>query len=126
MAEERALTEFARVINSDRYQYTESDIFIMEQTQEREAVFDMYFRSTEDNGFAVVSGIREVVNLIEILNNTSEEEKREYFSKIISEQHLVDYLVKMKFTGDIYAMREGELAYANEPVITVKDRKSVV
>lgn len=73
MAEERALTEFARVINSDRYQYTESDIFIMEQTQEREAVFDMYFRSTEDNGFAVVSGIREVVNLIEILNNTSEE-----------------------------------------------------
>ena len=120
MAEERKLTDFARVINSDRYQYTESDIFIMEHSEEREAVFDMYFRSTEDNGFAVVSGIREVVKLVEILNSTSEEEKREYFSKIISEQHLVDYLVKMKFTGDIYAMREGELAYANEPVITVK------
>ena len=120
MAVERTLTDFARVINSDRYQYTESDIFLMEHTEEREAVFDMYFRSTEDNGFAVVSGIREVVNLIEILNNTSEEEKREYFSKIIKEEHLVDYLVKMKFTGDIYAMREGEIAYANEPVITVK------
>ena len=50
------------------------------------------------------------MKLVEILNSTSEEEKREYFSKIISEQHLVDYLVKMKFTGDIYAMREGELA----------------
>ena len=120
MAEERTLTDFARVINSDRYQYTESDIFLMEHSEEREAVFDMYFRSTEDNGLAVVSGVREVVRLIEILNRTSEEEKREYFSKIIKEEHLVDYLVKMKFTGDIYAMREGELAYANEPVITVK------
>ena len=120
MAKERILTEFARVINSDRYQYTESDIFIMEHMENREAIFDMYFRKTEDNGFAVVSGIREVIKLIEILNNTSEEEKREYFSKIIDEDHLVEYLVKMKFTGDIYAMREGEIAYANEPVITMK------
>lgn len=120
MIEERVLTDFARVINSDRYQYTESDIFISEHTEEREAIFDMYFRNTEDNGFAVVSGIKEVVQLIEILNNTSEEEKRKYFSAIIAEKHLVDYLVKMKFTGDIYAMREGEIAYANEPVITIK------
>ena len=61
----------------------------MEHTEEREAVFDMYFRSTEDNGLAVVSGVREVVRLIEILNRTSEEEKREYFSKIIKEEHFV-------------------------------------
>lgn len=116
----KALTDFARVINSDRYQYTESDIFVMENTHEREAIFDMYFRKTEDNGLAVVSGIYEVVELIKILNETSEEEKRKYFSEIIQEQHLVDYLSKLKFTGDIFAMREGEIAYGNEPVLTVK------
>ena len=38
------LTEFARVINSDRYQYTESDIFLMENMQNKIAVFDMFFR----------------------------------------------------------------------------------
>lgn len=38
MIEERVLTDFARVINSDRYQYTESDIFISEHTEEREAI----------------------------------------------------------------------------------------
>ena len=116
----RVLTDFARVINSDRYQYTESDIFVAENSHEREAIFDMYFRKTEDNGLAVVSGIYEVVELVKILNETSEEEKRKYFSEIIQEEHLVDYLSKMKFTGDIFAMREGEIAYANEPVITVK------
>ena len=45
----RVLTDFARVINSDRYQYTESDIFVAENSHEREAIFDMYFRKTEDN-----------------------------------------------------------------------------
>lgn len=120
MEANRVLTDFARVINSDRYQYTESDIFIMENSQEREAVFDMFFRKTEDNGFAVVSGVKEVVDLIKILNETSEKEKRKYFKEIIQEPKLLDYLSKLKFTGDIYAMREGELAYANEPVITIK------
>ena len=105
------LTDFARVINSDRYQYTESDVFLMEGMEKREAVFDMFFRKTEDGGFAVVSGIQEVISLIDILNSTSSEEKRRYFSQIIKEKHLLEYLVEMKFTGEIYAMRDGEIAY---------------
>ena len=120
MGRERVLTDFAKVINSDRYQYTESDIFLMEGMEEKEAIFDMYFRKTEDGGFAVVSGVQEVIELIEILNETTENEKREYFSKIIEEEHLLEYLVKMKFTGDIYAMRDGEIAYPNEPIISIK------
>ncbi len=42
------------------------------------------------------------------------------FQKLIHEEQLVEYLSKIKFTGDIYAMRDGEIAYPNEPVITVK------
>ena len=114
------LTEFARVINSDRYQYTESDIFLMENMQNKIAVFDMFFRKTEDGGFAVVSGIQEVIHLIEVLNTTSEEEKRKYFSKVLEEEHLVDFLSKMKFTGDLYAIQDGEIVYPNEPIITIK------
>ena len=114
------LTEFARVINSDRYQYTESDIFLMENMQNKIAVFDMFFRKTEDGGFAVVSGIQEVIHLIEVLNTTSEEEKRKYFSKILEEEHLINFLAKMKFTGDLYAIQDGEIVYPNEPIITIK------
>lgn len=120
MIKTRVLTEFARVLNSDRYQYTESDIFLMENLENKVAVFDVFFRKTADGGFAVVSGVQEVINLIEILNNTTPEEKREYFSKVIQEEHLLEYLVNMKFTGDIYAMRDGEIAYPNEPIITIK------
>ena len=120
MKDRQLLSEFANVINSDRYQYTESDVFLKEGMQERVAVFDMYFRKTEDGGLAVVSGIHEVIKLIEVLNSTSEEEKRKYFSPLIHEEELLEYLVKLKFTGDIYAMRDGEIAYPNEPIITIK------
>ena len=120
MKDRQLLSEFANVINSDRYQYTESDVFLKEGMQEKVAVFDMYFRKTEDGGLAVVSGIHEVIKLIEVLNSTSEEEKRKYFSPLINEEELLEYLVKLKFTGDIYAMRDGEIAYPNEPIITIK------
>ncbi len=114
------LTEFARVLNSDRYMYTESDVFLAENMQNHIAVYDMFFRKTEDGGFAVVSGVQEVVQLIEILNSTSKEEKYKYFSKVIQEKDLLAYLVDMKFEGDVYAMRDGEIAYPNEPIITVR------
>lgn len=115
----KILTEFARVINSDRYQYTQSDIFLMEDMEEKIAVFDVFFRKTVDGGFAVVSGVQEVINLIEILNTTSEEEKRKYFSELLESTELIDYLSKLKFTGELYALRDGEIAYPNEPIITI-------
>jgi len=117
---EKLLLNFARVINSDRYQYTESDVFLEEEMETQVATFDMFFRKTEDNGFAVVSGVREVIDLVKIINITSEEEKRKYFSKIIEEEKLLEFLVKLKFTGEIYGMRDGEIAYPNEPVLTIK------
>ena len=120
MEKRKVLGDFARVINSDRYQYTESDVFLVENMDKMEAVFDVFFRKTEDGGFAVVSGVQEIINLIEILNTTSEEEKRSYFKEIIEEEHLCNYLSKLKFSGDIYGMRDGEIAYPNEPVLTIK------
>lgn len=116
----KVLTEFARVINSDRYQYTESDVFLNQNMQEKIAVFDVFFRKTEDGGFAVVSGISEVIELIEILNNTSAEEKKKYFSEIIEEEELLEYLVNLEFRGDISAMHDGEIAYPFEPIVTIK------
>lgn len=120
MNERKVLTDFARVINSDRYQYTESDVFLMENMQSKEAVFDVFFRKTENGGFAVVAGMYEVIRLIEILNSTSYEEKKNYFSQILEEEKLIEFLSNMKFTGDLYATRDGEIVYPNEPILTIK------
>lgn len=120
MRREKVLTEFAKVINSDRYQYTESDVFFQNKMEEKIAVFDVFFRKTEDGGFAVVSGIEDVLELINILNTTTYEEKKGYFKEVLEETDLIEYLSNLKFTGDLYAMRDGEIAYPNEPIITIK------
>jgi nicotinate phosphoribosyltransferase len=114
------LNTFARFINSDRYQYTESDVFMQMNSQHREAVFDFFFRRTEDGGFAVVAGVESVLRLVESLNNTAPEEKYRYFKDIIEEPELLRFLCSMRFEGNIYAMREGELAFPGEPVIVVE------
>lgn len=113
------MNDFLRVMNSDRYQYTESNVFIEEKMENKIATFDMFFRKVEGNGFAVVSGISDVLELIDIINNTDSETKRKYLSKVIHEDILVDYLVNMKFTGSIRGLRDGEIVYPNEPVLTI-------
>ena len=113
------VNDFLRVMNSDRYQYTESNVFIEEKMEDRIATFDMFFRKAEGDGFAVVAGISDVLELIDIINNTDEKTKREYLSRVIHEEDLVEYLSTMKFTGSVSGLRDGEIAYPNEPVLTV-------
>jgi nicotinate phosphoribosyltransferase len=114
------MDDFARFINSDRYQYTESDVFLNLGWQKRQVVFDSFFRKTEDGGFAVVAGVFSLLQLIESLNKASFNEKYQFFSAIISEEKLLNFVSNLHFTGNIYAMREGELAFAGESVVVVE------
>ena len=79
----------------------------------------MFLRKAEGDGFAVVAGISDVLELIDIINNTDEKTKREYLSRVIQEEDLVEYLSTMKFTGSVSGLRDGEIAYPNEPVLTI-------
>ena len=113
------MDDFLRVINSDRYQYTESNVFLKEKMENKIAIFDVFFRKAEGDGFAVVSGISDVMELVDILNVADKENKKKYLNKILDDEELIEYLAEMKFTGSIKGMRDGELAYPNEPVLTV-------
>lgn len=114
------LRDFAKIVNSDRYQYTESEIFLKNNMENSVGVFDFYFRKTEDGGFAVVSGISEIIEFIEIINETSYETKKFYYKELIENTELLEYLCNMKFTGDIYGLKDGEICYPNEPILTIK------
>ena len=114
------LKDFAKIINSDRYQYTESEVYLSNRMENSIGTFDFYFRKTEDGGFAVVSGVAEVLEFIEIINTTSYEVKKSYYEDIIEDPKLLEFLCNMKFTGSIYGMKDGEICYPNEPVLTIK------
>lgn len=83
------------------------------------AIFNLFFRSAPDgNGWAVVSGVKEALEMIAGLGS----EDISFFEKFLPGEEYREYreyLAGMKFTGQVYAMKEGEIVFPKEPVITV-------
>lgn len=83
------------------------------------AVFNMFYRTAPDNNnWAVVSGVDQVLDMIEGFGKMPES----FFREFLSEDHYKNFCKKLatvRFTGDVYAMEEGQIAFPKQPVITV-------
>ena len=105
---------------SDKYQYTMGKSFYQTGMKDKIAIFNLFFREAPDkNNWAVVSGIQESLQMIEGIGS----EDVSFFEKFIPGEEYApfrEYLSKMRFTGNVYAMCEGEIAFPKEPVITVE------
>jgi len=113
------MEKFFKFLNSDRYQYTESEIYLKNNMQNEIATFDVFLRTKKENDYAVVYGIFDVLELIEILNETSYDDKKKYLSKIFDNSDFIEYIANMKFTGTIKGVRDGEIVFSNEPILTI-------
>ena len=105
---------------SDKYQYTMGKSFYDSGMKDQHSVFNLFYRKApENNNWAVVSGVDEVLEMIENLGNMDPA----FFEKFLPGEEYRDfrgYLSAMKFTGNVYAMREGEIAFPNQPIIIVE------
>lgn len=83
-------------------------------------VFDMYFRKhPSGGGYAILCGINEVAEYIQNLKFTKEDISYLKCSGYFRDEFL-QYLESFKFSGEIYAMDEGSVVFAHEPLIRVK------
>ena len=105
---------------SDKYQYTMGKSFYDSGMKEKTAVFNLFYRKApENNNWAVVSGTDEVIEMIAGLGKA----EPEFFEKFLPGEEYREYrsyLAQMKFTGTVHAMREGEIAFPNQPIIIVE------
>jgi nicotinate phosphoribosyltransferase len=105
---------------SDKYQYTMGKSFFDSGMKDQTAVFNLFYRKApENNNWAVVSGTDEVIEMVANLGNMDPV----FFEKFLPGEEYADYrgyLSSMKFTGTIYAMREGEIAFPNQPIIIIE------
>ena len=104
---------------SDKYQYTMGKSYLETGMYRKQAVFNLFYRKApENNNWAVVSGTEEVIEMVKHLGTESEE----FYEKFLPGPDYAEfrrYLSTMKFTGEVYAMREGEIVFPNQPVVTV-------
>ncbi len=105
---------------SDKYQYTMGKSFFEAGMKDKMAVFNLFYRKApENNNWAVVSGVEEVVEMVASMGDRP----AEFFEKFLPGPGYADFrefLAGMKFTGNLYAMREGEIAFPNQPVVIVE------
>jgi len=87
--------------------------------QDKEATFDLYVRELPLNrNYLVFVGLEDVIKYITHLRFT--EEDISWIQKQFSlSEKVISYFKNFKFTGNIYAMREGTIFFPNEPMIRI-------
>lgn len=84
------------------------------------AYFDVFFRTVPDGGgYAIFAGLEQICEYVKNLRFTEEDITFLRRKGIFSEAFL-DCLRRFRFSGDIYAMREGTPIFPGEPIITVR------
>jgi len=104
---------------SDFYELTMAQGFWKTGNKTR-TVFEMFFRSNPfHSGYSVFAGLEP---LLETIKNFHFEKKDiDWLSSIgIFEKDFLSYIADFKFTGNIWAMKEGSLIFPNEPLIRVE------
>lgn len=103
----------------DEYEMTMANGYFMNNKQNQEAVFDVFFRKIPNGGgYAIMAGLDKIIPFIQ--NFKFDERALDYFRRKGYQEEFINYLKDFKFTGDIYAIPDGTPVFPNEPIITVK------
>ena len=104
---------------ADFYQLTMMQSYFFEKKDDI-AIFDVFFRKYPCNGgYAILCGINEVVEFIQNLNFSDDD--LDYLQSLNKfDKSFLNYLKTFKFNGEIYAMREGSVVFAHEPLLRIK------
>lgn len=103
----------------DFYEFTMGEGFFLTDEYKREVVFDVFFRKIpQEGGYAILAGIESVVEFVQHL--TFFDDDIEYLRNVGLDESFLEYLKNFKFSGEIYAIREGSVIFPMEPIIRVK------
>ena len=104
---------------TDLYQLTMGYGFYKNNKHEEEVVFDLFFRKNALITYSIAAGLEQAMEYL--LNWQFDEEDIAYLRSLhLFDEGFLEYLRKMKFTGDVYAVKEGTPVFPSEPILTVK------
>ncbi len=103
---------------TDLYQLNMIQAYL-DHGETKTAVFEFFVRKLPTRrGFLVAAGLEQALDFLEDLRFSPEELDWLKGSGRF-ERGLLDYLADLRFTGDVHAMPEGTVFYANEPILRV-------
>jgi nicotinate phosphoribosyltransferase len=107
-----------RVLFTDLYQLTMLQSYFQERMEDI-AVFELFVRKLPPNrNFLLAAGLQQVLEFLEQLQLTTEELDWLAASGMFKSAFL-DRLAVLRFTGDVHAMPEGTVFFADEPILRI-------
>lgn len=104
---------------TDLYELTMMSGYLKENKQDQWATFDVFYRKSDTIDMCIFAGLEQVIDYINNLRFTPDD--IDYLRGLnIFEEDFLKALENFSFTGDIYSVREGEVVFAGEPIMTVR------
>ncbi len=104
---------------TDFYELTMVGGYYVTGKKDQWANFDYFFRNVpDDGGFCIAAGLEQIIEHIENIGFTGDD--MAYLETLgIFPADVLEYLSKLRFTGNLYAVPEGTIIFPNEPIIRV-------
>ena len=107
-------------LHTDLYQINMAETYWADGIAERKAVFELYFRKLPfGNGYAVFAGLERMLQYLRDFKFT-ETDIAYLREELDFDEDYLAYLQNIRFTGTMYSMVEGELVFANEPIVRIE------
>ncbi|KGR77216.1 nicotinate phosphoribosyltransferase [Ureibacillus sinduriensis] len=107
-------------LHTDLYQINMAESYWADGVHNRKAVFELYFRKLPfGNGYAVFAGLERILQYLEKFH-FSESDIAFLSEELNYKEDFIEYLRKLTFTGSVYSMKEGEIVFANEPLLRIE------
>ncbi len=118
LAESVKMDSATSALLTDLYQFNMIQAYL-DHGKTETAVFEFFVRKLpSQRGFLMAAGLETALDFLENLRFSAEE--LEWLAKSGRfKAELIDYLASFRFRGDVHAMPEGTVFFANEPILRV-------
>ena len=106
-------------LHTDLYQINMMQVYFDQGIHNKKAVFEVYFRQQPfNNGYAVFAGLERIVHYLEDLRFSDSDIA--YLETLGYHGEFLDYLRNLKLELTVRSAQEGDLVFANEPIVQVE------
>jgi len=106
------------ILLTDLYELTMAQVYF-NKGENKTAIFDFYTRPVKRRPYLVSAGLEQLLYYLENLKFIEEDIDFLHKTGKFTDEFL-DYLKDFRFTGNVYAIEEGEIFFPNEPVVQIE------